>query len=248
MANKTYVLSDLHGHYLILQAMLKKIKFDETDTLYILGDCNDRGPRSAEIYEYIRRFGNIILLKGNHELMMRDMLKKGDWKCPDGRLWAQNGGRKTMDSFILFCEAQAQSIDDMDKLLSHYCADMISYVDACPKYVELHVEGKDYILVHAGFNPEKPLIEQSEEECVWMRDWFYMSPGMENKFIIFGHTPTPHLHGKPCYDPWIDPVYKDKMGIDGGLGSYEDGQLNCICLNDQTLTVLRKKDVEGEVL
>lgn len=43
MAGKIYALSDLHGHYKILLAMLEKIHFDDSDTLYILGDCNDRG-------------------------------------------------------------------------------------------------------------------------------------------------------------------------------------------------------------
>ena len=45
MAHKIYALSDLHGHYEILLAMLEKIRFDSSDTLYILGDCNDRGER-----------------------------------------------------------------------------------------------------------------------------------------------------------------------------------------------------------
>ena len=36
MAGKIYALSDLHGHYEILLAMLRKIRFDDSDTLYIL--------------------------------------------------------------------------------------------------------------------------------------------------------------------------------------------------------------------
>ena len=51
MAHKIYALSDLHGHYEILLAMLEKIRFDSSDTLYILGDCNDRGEKAMEIYQ-----------------------------------------------------------------------------------------------------------------------------------------------------------------------------------------------------
>lgn len=43
MTGKVYALSDLHGHYEALCAMLKKIHFCDNDRLYILGDCNDRG-------------------------------------------------------------------------------------------------------------------------------------------------------------------------------------------------------------
>ena len=42
MTGKVYALSDLHGHYEALLAMLKKIAFSDSDRLYILGDCNDR--------------------------------------------------------------------------------------------------------------------------------------------------------------------------------------------------------------
>ena len=33
-----YVVSDIHGHYEKLLALLDLIKFNESDTLYILGD------------------------------------------------------------------------------------------------------------------------------------------------------------------------------------------------------------------
>ena len=55
MGGKTYVLSDLHGHYEVFKAMLNKIDFDDQDTLYILGDVCDRGPRSLEIYFEIQK-------------------------------------------------------------------------------------------------------------------------------------------------------------------------------------------------
>ena len=36
MAGKIYALSDLHGHYEIMLAMLRKIRFDDSDTLYMV--------------------------------------------------------------------------------------------------------------------------------------------------------------------------------------------------------------------
>ena len=38
-----YVISDIHGEYELFMKMLEKIKFQNTDTLYILGDILDRG-------------------------------------------------------------------------------------------------------------------------------------------------------------------------------------------------------------
>ena len=75
MPKNIYVLSDLHGHYNIFIKMLEKINFSDDDVLYILGDCCDRGPDSLKIYLYIQKFDNIHLIKGNHEIMMRDAFK-----------------------------------------------------------------------------------------------------------------------------------------------------------------------------
>jgi serine/threonine protein phosphatase 1 len=71
---------------------------------------------------------------------------------------------------------------------------------------------------------------------------------MKDKIIIFGHTPTCYMHNKDnCYDIWFDPVFEDKMGIDGGLGPFEDGQLNCICLNTEQTYIIKKSELEDLV-
>ena len=56
------------------------------------------------------------------------------------------------------------------------------------------------------------------------------------------------MHNKDnCYDIWFDPVFEDKMGIDGGLGPFEDGQLNCICLNTEQTYIIKKSELEDLV-
>lgn len=242
--NRIYCLSDLHGHFNILLAMLEKIQFDSSDTLYILGDCNDRGAYAFEIYEYIEQHkDNIILIKGNHELMMRDMLLIDDWDKPDGRLWSQNGGKRTIEQFKKHFNINGEYTDESEANFRDYCQHLIDMVNACPNYVELTVNNRNFVLIHSGMNPEKTLEEQEEIECCWMREWFYLSKGLDNKTIIFGHTPTVLIDSRTQFMPWYDPVYKDKIGIDGGLANYRDGQLNCLCLNDMSLTYIKLADV-----
>ena len=60
---------------IFLSKCWKKLIFLDDDVLYILGDCCDRGPDSLKIYLYIQKFDNIHLIKGNHEIMMRDAFK-----------------------------------------------------------------------------------------------------------------------------------------------------------------------------
>ena len=42
--NMRYIIADIHGCYNEYINLLKKIKFTDKDTLYILGDVVDRGP------------------------------------------------------------------------------------------------------------------------------------------------------------------------------------------------------------
>jgi serine/threonine protein phosphatase 1 len=249
MTGKVYVMSDLHGNFIIFKRMLEKIQFSKEDTLYILGDCCDRGPESLDIYYYITKEDNIHLVKGNHETMMRDAFIANDNTSKQTRLWNQNGGLKTFHSYHEHLHKEAFKPYDYQVLKAAFYQMMIRYVNRCPNFVEVHINEQDYVLIHAGINPEKGLYEQSEEECVWMREYFYMSKGLDNKIIIFGHTPTCHIHQDySCFDIWIDPIYQDKIGIDGGVGGYEQGQLNCLCLNTKEVTVLKVKDCEGRAL
>jgi len=247
MAGRVFALSDLHGHYDIFLKMLDKIHFDSSDTLYILGDCNDRGTKAMEIYEFLNHHtDNIFLLKGNHEIMMRNYLQKNNWDCPDGRIWKDNGGIRTMDLFDRYLQKQCCCRSDfLDRKEAFRCW-MIRYIDSLPSFIEVNVGGQAFVLIHAGINPELSLYEQDEEICAWIRDYFFMSPGLKGKTILFGHTPTCHLNMDGTFDVWHDPIYQDKIGIDGGLGPYNNGQLNCVCLNDLSVTVIKKADIPDE--
>ena len=244
MTGKVYALSDLHGHYDALMAMLEKIRFSDSDRLYILGDCNDRGKKAMEIYHFIQQHrDNIFLLKGNHELMMRDFLIKEDWECPQGRIWQCNGGDKTMAEMDHFLKKECGSAKDFQCRRKEFRKWLIDYIDNLPSYIEMNVGGQALVLIHAGIDPEKPLHDQDEEICAWIREWFYMSPAIKGKTIVFGHTPLCHLNGGSNFNVWFDPYYEYKIGIDGGLGPFENGQLNCLCLNDMSVTVIKKADM-----
>ena len=248
MAGKSYAISDLHGHYQVLLQMLEKIHFDDQDTLYLLGDCNDRGTKAMEIYDFLKKHpDNMFLLKGNHELMMRNFLQYNAWDCPDGRMWRDNGGMKTMDSFDRYLQRKYGVGQDISVPKEEFRRWMMGYVDSLPSYMEVNVGGQAFVLIHAGIDPEKRLEEQDEEICAWIREYFFMSPGLKGKTIVFGHTPTCHLSGiSDNFDIWHDPIYEDKIGIDGGLGPYPNGQLNCLCLNDLSVTVIKSKDAPDE--
>lgn len=63
------MIGDIHGHYIELEKLLKKIKFNvKTDHLLVLGDFISKGPDSFKVLEYLSR-NNIDCILGNHEYL-----------------------------------------------------------------------------------------------------------------------------------------------------------------------------------
>lgn len=44
-------------------------------------------------------------------------------------------------------------------------------------FIEVEVNGQQFVLTHAGINPKKELYKQTEEECAWIREHFYTREG-----------------------------------------------------------------------
>ena len=74
---KYFVVADVHGFYDEMKAALDAAGFDETNpnhTLVSCGDAIDRGPRPNEVIKYFVNLPRKILIRGNHEDLMADLL------------------------------------------------------------------------------------------------------------------------------------------------------------------------------
>ncbi len=177
MGTIKYVMSDLHGMYDKFISMLEQIDFSSNDQLYILGDVLDRGDKPLEIIDYIRKHKNIILLKGNHELMFQE-----SWiNTNDRYLWFYNGGDDT------FHKLKNKKFE--------YEESFYKYIKNLP-YLEVV---DNFILVHAGLylpnnyeclNIEQIIDLQEEDICVWDRTILESNKHIKGYTIIIGHTPT----------------------------------------------------------
>lgn len=226
----TYVMSDLHGNYDAYKTMLKKIKFSDDDVLYILGDIIDRGPHPIKIIKDILERANVIVLAGNHcamaleclDFLMQEITEETIEDLDElmvGKLfnWMENGAKTTIDEFRQCDKATKQ--------------DVIDFISDLELYEELKVNGREFIMVHAGlggFEKNKPMWEYRLENLIWERP-DYTVPYFEAKYVITGHTPTVFIeeNDKPCY------IYKanNHIAIDCGC-SFPGGRLACIRLDD----------------
>lgn len=255
-----YAIADIHGEYQRFKELLDKCNFKSEDTLYILGDVIDRGEASLETLNYIMSRPNMHMLKGNHESILELVLNFDDdlnkvleilkllkevgdkdfQDIEDDRIdvsvmpwsglkrWYLNGGKVTVEQLLKLDTKIIQEIRD--------------YITNLPLYeVYESKEGKQYLLVHAGVNTmpvgyegerkwEALKAYQGEQDLIWNREAFYLNQGLEDKIIVFGHTPTYEIHQSNKI--WIDTKYHDKIGIDCGASYKEfNGQLACINLD-----------------
>lgn len=78
---KYFVISDVHSFFIEMKEALEQAGFRKTDpnhTLIVAGDLFDRGPDAIKVYNYIRSIpkSRRILIRGNHEQLLLDLLLK----------------------------------------------------------------------------------------------------------------------------------------------------------------------------
>lgn len=70
---RTLAIGDIHGCYNSLRTLESYVAFESEDRIITLGDYVDRGPDTKKVLEWLIQrdsLGNLIALRGNHELMM----------------------------------------------------------------------------------------------------------------------------------------------------------------------------------
>ncbi len=225
----TFVMSDIHGEYEKYIAMLEKINFKDTDTLYILGDVVDRGDRPIDVLLDMLSRPNVFPIIGNHEIMAVDILKKLSVQITEDTFashidkdfmsilleYQQDGGEPTIKQF------QQQDPENREVILEYLEEEFVPYDFA-------KVNGKKFLLVHSGlgnFSIDKELDDYTLDELVNIRpDYDKKYFDDDNIYIVSGHTPTLSISGKA-------EIYKSNNNICIDCGATFDGRLSCLCLD-----------------
>ena len=222
-----YVMSDIHGNWGPFASIMKQIKLNKEDRLYVLGDVIDRHPYGIRILQVLRKMPNVTILKGNHEYMMQEYFREPDNGHKRWIWLSRNGGIDTYNSFK-YCSTRLKN-------------DILKYIEQMPLNCEVEVDGKTYLLIHGAptdsYDPMSSMYSNREEHAVWTRlDASFVVP--KGKTLVFGHTPT--IRYMPV-DPeeWYTrrqmmPVWfgKSKIGIDCGCAYPNGGRLACLRLDD----------------
>lgn len=177
----TFAYGDIHGCHDKLVVVLEKCRRyakGRPSKHVFLGDYIDRGPDSRGVIETVlglqeaNPHGTVALL-GNHE----SLLLEAD-NIIDEAIWLQNGGATTLKSY---------GVHDTTELPEHH----LNWLRSLP----LYYQDDHRLFVHAGIRPGVPLLQQSREDLLWIREPFLSSFADHGKLVTHGHTPT--VDGKP---------------------------------------------------
>jgi serine/threonine protein phosphatase 1 len=169
-------IGDVHGHYDGLMKLLEVIVPASDDQIYFVGDLIDRGPKSAQVVQFVKEHGFACVL-GNHEQLLLDAFPDSKVSHLALQAWLQSGGQSTVASYSK-PEILLENLDWMRTLPTH-------------------LDLGDIWLAHAGVHPKLPIQEQTAHEYCWIREEFHSmtEPYFPDKLIITGHTITFTLPG-----------------------------------------------------
>lgn len=202
---RTLVIGDIHGNYSALLECLERCAFNnDKDQLIQIGDVVDGGEQSFECVEKLLTIRNLIALKGNHDQWFLEWITTGEHPAQwtyGGRatLWSYSklvGKEKHIASFGLSSKV---ALNPQDIPLAHRM-----FFENQKLY---HIDSKNRLFVHAGFNRHQDFFLQPKENYFWDRDLWMQAMEwlakvkqthrrepfeMKNEFheIFIGHTQT----------------------------------------------------------
>jgi hypothetical protein len=245
---KVFCIGDLHGCYEELIELFSKLPINlNKDKVCWVGDYLDRGPKQVECLRFVKNAvetGYGIAVLGNHDSRYARYAKHVEtkknnpfYKIP---LELSEERKKIFDC-----------LDDSDR----------AFLVSLPSYVILQVNGKDWLLVHAGVMPKKPLIEHDIGYLTHIR---YIDPTTnKSKGLVDFKQPENTVFWTNLYDHPYNVVYghhahsrenvridivddKKLVGID--TACCFGGKLSCYELTTGSVFQVKSKKVYFELI
>ena len=178
---KIFAVSDVHGFTSILRRNLSNVGFEINNPNHLLvlcGDLFDRGPEAKDMLKFIHEVDNKIMVKGNHEDLMQEMIIRGYPLLHD----IQN---RTYDTALQL--AWDSSLGDVNYTKLYGIFDNL-----CSQMVDFY-ETKRYVFVH-GWIPVTSAKKDWRDSSLWKKARWLNGMEMQmkgktlpDKTIVCGH-------------------------------------------------------------
>jgi serine/threonine protein phosphatase 1 len=217
---RIYAVGDIHGCLELFDTLVAAIGQDDAargtaeTTIILLGDLVDRGNDSAGVIAAARALQaqrKVRILMGNHEEMFLRCFEDLELL----RHFLRFGGRETILSYPVDVAQWNQTTLEEAQVLMN---EVVPLADRhFMESFENTIVCGDYLFVHAGIDPGKPLEQQSVGTLRWIREPFLSHEGEHGHVVVHGHTITD------------EPVVRhNRIGID--TGAYASGKLTALGL------------------
>lgn len=227
---KTWVVADVHGDCDKLKLAYQNTPTSTGDKIVFLGDYVDRGPDSYDVVEFIlglKKYYDVVTLKGNHDDVFIQNLKDGVWD------FYNQGQKKTLQSYVKNC-APSMKVNELCEFRWSDLPD--THKDFYSNLLSYHQDELGNLFVHGGINRHLQLHEQNDDLFLWDRDllnsarsFHYSTAGKEGytfkiktnnvKKIFVGHTPVQYfMKSSPQ-------TYGPVTVLDLGSGKYDEGKV-----------------------
>ena len=204
---KYFICSDIHSFYSEFKEALKKAGFDvkKEHCLIILGDLFDRGAEAVKLYNYLKKLpeNKLILIKGNHEELLLNLLEKDS---PDYYDFT-NG---TLDTILQFTKGNLEDIKNWKQLCTKFKKLNIYNWLTSKKWLN-YFELNNLILTHSFIpidtkknkvlkNWRKAASEDSWSDARWLCPYKFFDLGLfdkeikHNKTLVCGHWSAASAH------------------------------------------------------
>lgn len=234
---RVYAIGDIHGRLDLLAALADAIQADDRasgparTTIILLGDLIDRGPDSAGVVDFARRWQQarpLRILCGNHEEMLLESMEKVEVL----RHFLRYGGRETILSYGLDEESYRRAtLEELQRLMRATIPQAdLDFINGFEDRIAIG----DYLFVHAGIAPEVAPERQRTQDLRWIREPFLSFEGRHSHVVVHGHTIAPQAVVRP-----------NRIGID--TGAYMHGRLTALVLEGTQRRLIAAVAADGAV-
>jgi len=210
MIKKLFVVSDVHGHYTEMIKALEEAGFDtkKEDHVFVsCGDLFDRGKENKAVYDFVRGLKNKILIKGNHEDILYNVLDCGYVTDTD----VANGTDITVAQLL-----GEDAIDSERRLNSEKYGEKIRELASFIENMSDYYETEEYVFTHGwlpiiiyGRTPKVDFGWRYAKKDAWtearLLEWqqlYSVGAVLPEKTMVVGHRPAEL--GR-MFDPFREP-------------------------------------------
>jgi serine/threonine protein phosphatase 1 len=231
-----FAIGDVHAHAEHLWALQEHIagvialEHDAANvTVVWLGDYVDRGWQPLQALDLVAAgLGQPgieeIRLLGNHEVYLMDAATGEDLSLPRLLNWWRFGGEETLKTL-----APDARIEDPTELSAALRESLGPERLAFLQGLALQRRIGDYVFVHAGLHPDRPLDAQTEHDMLWIREPFLSGRDWRHPVtVVHGHTPEGPT------------ALAHRIGVDSGV--FASGCLTAVELSGGRLRFIAARD------